>query len=254
MKRTKETVLFAIVATFLFAGTASTFFSCKKNLFESDIRTSVEKYSSEQHNRPYGGFSYIAENEAKETTTILMGIAPEESINTKVYVKDSIISENDILYTFSDDLDSIWITNQSLTGFDITAFGKTYNVYDFHNINGGIICKLKSPKGNVITQTMYHDSIEAQSLLKLITQIDVLENPFIGLELNDKALNPSWLKKLIKVGGRAFVALSLASIAADIIEQQCQASLDADKYNCEQANKCIEKSGLCHYKYISCPR
>lgn len=248
--------MYATMSFVLVAGVLLTVSACSKDTKTDDTSSSSRK-SFEQNYltfvKPIGGFCCISENKAKGITEVYSGVSPEESINTKTYHDSILVDDHDILYTFVEDIDTIWISNQTSDGFDMTVFGETYQFYGFNDIQGGIRYNILSPDGHVITQTLYHDSIDTQYLLKNMAEIDLFGNPFIGQNIDTKGSVLPVLKKVLKVGGWVGIAVSVAAIAVDVIENNCDRQLETDKHNCEHSsNKCLEKVSRCHYKCIPC--
>jgi len=255
----KRNCLAIMSALFIGVGMAFTIFACTKDA--SFMNNLISNKSNENKGlmisgytfeKPDNGFLAVSENDRIGTTAVLLGTTPDEFIRMTLCVGSHIVDENDILYTFEDDLDALFFSNQNENGFDMTIWEETVHLCNFNDIEGGITFDINTPCGNLIKQTILHDSLDVASLLIDVSNLDIVENPFFAEEKYTKDVWP-FLKKVLKIGGRVVAAAAVIAIAVDLIETECQRSLDTDKHNCEHSDKkCLKRRGLCHYDCIPC--
>lgn len=226
--------------------------SCSKNEDTQSNGKSIEQsYNSSK--KPIDGFYCISENEKTGKTMVYSGTSPDVFINTKRYRDSKLVDETDILYTFEDDIDTIRVSNQTSKGFDMTVSGETYHLYGFKNIKGGIKYSIESPKGDVVSSTLYHDSIDVESLLKNMAEIDLFWNPFIDQNANTKKVWPV-LKAIGKIAAKIAVPLMIIDIYVTIKENNCDRELETAKHNCSQGpKKCIKQVEKCKWECVKCP-
>ena len=227
-------------------------YSCSKENSSNENISNVinqEKTLLNEFQKPNDGFLCKIVNEEKGTTEILIGTTLDEKIETNVFYGSEFAYQADVLYTFEEDLESIIIGNQTNESFDMTIFGSTCHLFDFKDIPGGITFSLKCPEGNIINETIYHDSICVDSILINIAKVDTLENPFITTNSNAKGIVGTIGKYFLKLVGKIVPAVAVVSFA----DSECERNLEIAKYNCGQTDKkCIKKTGICNFTCISC--
>lgn len=253
MNRKKKTFSIAFV-TILAVGAIIMYSCSKENSSNENISNVInqEKTLLEEFQKPNDGFLCKIVNEEKGTTEILIGTTLDEKIETNVFYGSEFAYQADVLYTFEEDLESIIIENQTNESFDMTVFGLTYHLSDFKDIPGGIIFSLRNPGGNIITETIYHDSICVDSILINIAKVDTLENPFTTTN-NTKGVIKDIGKFLKTTAGKIIAAASVIGIVCEMVDSYCERNLEIAKYNCSQTDKkCIKRTGICEFSCISC--
>lgn len=211
---------------------------------KKDSSINAEKNKKETSNR----FEIFCLDKTHNTETILSGTDLKDFINTKEYENGKLVSDDNILYTFSDDLDSIPVSNLSNGSFQIVAFGNSYIISPFANTSNYEISCTMTVKGGtdtVLTTIRYTDKIIAGDILKDIFETNMLPNPFTS---NNKS------KFVLTIATAVAIAALVVSATKLVYNMTCRKQLDRDKYNCDHntTNRCIEKSGMCHYKCIPC--
>lgn len=205
----------------------------------------------ENFEKPKDGFICKVDYKEEEVSYVLVGTTLKEFINTTRFNGVEMVEQSDILYTIEDDLDVIHFSNQTQQGFDMEVFGLTYGFCDFVDCEGGIAFNIVSPSGNNIRIQFIHDSIDAQTFLDIIAEVDAIENPFLSEEDSmpgtKESIKPI-IKKIAKKVAKKIPGVAALAIAWDI----CDEMLENDRTNCETAGKCTKYRALCHYDCIDC--
>lgn len=245
-----------IIVTLLVAVVAGAFavVACSKDNQKKVVKKEIR---SKKGNwiKPERGFLAETFDEETNSSIVIMGQDPDLFFKTTWYKDDELVDYANVLYSF-EDLDEIVVSRITPEEFDMTIYGETCHLCDFRDVDGGFSYTIINPDGEKTYATLYYEGITAKEYLEFICNLEKIIDEIPNSAKSDCIKIP-WGK----IGKAVFKKVPITAIVITAIEiwnnhsdRECQNQREADKFNCDKQNKCIEANGECHYRCIDCPK
>lgn len=224
------------------------FFTSCNNENEEEFETIQKKNIIENIIVPQDGFIFTIEG--KEFTEVLFGTNFNDFVETRRYKNNTLISTDNILYTFENDLDYITIVSAGSDSLVVKVFEETFIIDSIRQIAPNRVAYKVTDGSSAATHAeVYRNGLTVRTFTQDLASMKLIPNPFVS---NAKVAEPTDFNTIVAAIN---LVVTIVRFIKDWIDESCNKKLNTDKYNCERTSdtKCVKQISRCHYECIPCP-